>query len=62
MNKKLEYVVSGTSYMRLSNPQIANDETNSGIVRTLIEKLVQDKHHHKFRRYLFMGIYLLRKK
>ena len=48
MNKKLEYVVSGTSYMRLSNPQIANDETNSGIVRTLIEKLVQDKHHHKF--------------
>ena len=36
MNHKLEYVVSGTSYMRLSNPKIAGDEVNSAIVNDLL--------------------------
>ena len=47
-NRKLDYVVSGTSYMRFSNPSIAKDETNSGIINMLIEKLVTDVHSHKF--------------
>ncbi len=50
MDKKniLEYVVSGTSYMRLSNPGICHDETNTEIVNMLIDKLVQDQFSHKF--------------
>ena len=48
MKHILDYVVSGTSYMRLSNPNIAFDETNTGIVSMLIKKLVQDQFSHKF--------------
>jgi len=48
MNHTLDYVVSGTSYMRLSNPNIALDDTNTGIVSMLINKLVQDQFSHKF--------------
>ena len=48
MSRKLDYVVSGTSYMRFSNPSIAKDETNSSIINMLIEKLVTDVHSHKF--------------
>ena len=33
MGRKLDYVVSGTSYMRFSNPGIAKDETNSQIIK-----------------------------
>jgi len=47
-NRKLDYVVSGTSYMRFSNPSIAKDETNSNIINLLIDKLVTDVHSHKF--------------
>ena len=45
---RLDYVVSGTSYMRLSNPRIATNDTTVEIVKMLINKLVQDKHNHKF--------------
>ena len=45
---RLDYVVSGTSYMRLSNPKIATNDTNVEIVNMLIQKLVQDKHNHNF--------------
>ena len=48
MSNILEYVVSGTSYMRLSNPAICRDETNTEIVNMLIDKLVQDQFSHKF--------------
>ena len=48
MKHILDYVVSGTSYMRLSNPNIAFDDTNTGIVSMLIKKLVQDQFSHKF--------------
>ena len=48
MSNILEYVVSGTSYMRLSNPAICRDETNTEIVNMLINKLVQDQFSHKF--------------
>ena len=48
MKHTLDYVVSGTSYMRLSNPNIALDDTNTGIVSMLINKLVQDQFSHKF--------------
>ena len=48
MSRKLDYVVSGTSYMRFSNPGIAKDETNSSIINMLIDKLVTDVHSHKF--------------
>ena len=34
MKHTLDYVVSGTSYMRLSNPNIAFDETNTGSAGT----------------------------
>mgnify|MGYP003625576186 CR=1 FL=1 len=47
-NRKLDYVVSGTSYMRFSNPSVAKDETNSQIINMLIDKLVTDVHSHKF--------------
>ena len=43
MSNILEYVVSGTSYMRLSNPAICRDDTNTEIVNMLINKLVQDQ-------------------
>ena len=43
---KLEYVISGTSYMRLSNPGVALDDTNTGIVNMLIEKLCKDYSHN----------------
>ena len=46
---RLDYVVSGTSYMRLSNPRIATNDTTVEIVKMLINKLVQDKHNHKFK-------------
>ena len=39
MSNTLEYVVSGTSYMRLSNPAVCRDETNTEIVNMLINKL-----------------------
>ena len=32
---RLDYVVSGTSYMRLSNPKIATNDTNVEIVNIL---------------------------
>ena len=48
MSRILDYVVSGTSYMRFSNPGIAKDETNSQIINMLIDKLVTDVHSHKF--------------
>ena len=48
MSNILEYVVSGTSYMRLSNPAICRDDTNTEIVNMLINKLVQDQFSHKF--------------
>ena len=48
MSNILEYVVSGTSYMRLSNPAVCRDETNTEIVNMLINKLVQDQFSHKF--------------
>ena len=35
MSNILEYVVSGTSYMRLSNPAICRDDTNTEIVNML---------------------------
>ena len=46
--RKLDYVVSGTSYMRFSNPSIAKDKTNSDIINMLIDKLVTDVYSHKF--------------
>ena len=48
MSRKLDYVVSGTSYMRFSNPGIAKDETNSQIINMLLDKLVTGVHSHKF--------------
>lgn len=48
MNHKLEYVVSGTSYMRLSNPKIAGDEVNSAIVNDLLNKTVNNVNSHEF--------------
>ena len=45
MDRKLEYVVSGTSYMRLSNPGIAFDSTNTSIVNMLLDKLCNDFSH-----------------
>lgn len=45
---KLEYVVSGTSYMRLSNPKIAGDDINVGIVNELLSQTVQDHNSHEF--------------
>ena len=36
MSNILEYVVSGTSYMRLSNPAICRDETNTEIVKSIL--------------------------
>ncbi len=48
MARKLDYVVSGTSYMRFSNPGIAKDETNSQIINMLLDKLVTGVHSHKF--------------
>ena len=37
MSRELDYVVSGTSYMRFSNPGIAKDETNSQIINMLLD-------------------------
>ena len=48
MSRQLDYVVSGTSYMRFSNPGIAKDETNSQIINMLLDKLVTGVHSHKF--------------
>ena len=48
MSRQLDYVVSGTSYMRFSNPGIAKDETNSKIINMLLDKLVTGVHSHKF--------------
>ncbi len=48
MSRELDYVVSGTSYMRFSNPGIAKDETNSQIINMLLDKLVTGVHSHKF--------------
>ena len=45
MDRKLEYVVSGTSYMRLSNPGIALNDTNVSIVNMLLDKLCNDFSH-----------------
>jgi hypothetical protein len=44
---KLEYVVSGTSYMRLSNPRVLSDEVNVALVNSLLEK-VRDQNGHEF--------------
>ena len=52
---RLDYVVSGTSYMRLSNPRIATNDTTVEIVKMLINKLVQDKHNHKFSMLYMVG-------
>jgi len=45
---KLEYVVSGTSYMRLTNPKIINDPENVYTVNKLMKDIVQDKNSHDF--------------
>lgn len=45
MSRKLEYVVSGTSYMRLSNPGIAKNSTNVEIANMLFDKLCNDFSH-----------------
>lgn len=44
----LEYVVSGTSYMRLSNPQTVNDPENVEMIKELFGLFVHKQKSHTF--------------
>jgi hypothetical protein len=44
--KTLEYVISGTSYMRLTNPSVSRDPINSAIVSNLFDVILKNKNSH----------------
>ena len=46
MNRKLEYVLSGTSYVRLTNPQLINNPANVEVVNELFDHFFDGKYSH----------------
>lgn len=48
MSHTLEYVVSGTSYMRLSNPQVSKSPENVAMINDLFTKFVHNQKGHTF--------------
>lgn len=48
MKHTFEYVVSGTSYMRMSNPQVSKSPENVAMVRDLFGKFVHNQKSHTF--------------
>lgn len=48
MNRTLEYVVSGTSYMRLSNPGVSGSPENVAMINDLFTKFVHKQKSHEF--------------
>jgi hypothetical protein len=46
MNHKLEYVLSGTSYVRLTNPSIAKDPENVKVINDLFDHFFNGKYSH----------------
>lgn len=48
LSRTLEYVVSGTSYMRLSNPQVSQDPENVAMIKDFFHKFVHNQKGHEF--------------
>jgi hypothetical protein len=48
LSRTLEYVASGTSYMRLSNPQVSQSPENVAMIRDLFGKFVHNHNSHTF--------------
>ena len=48
MHHTFEYVASGTSYMRMSNPQVSQDADNVAMIRDLFGKFVHNHKSHTF--------------
>ena len=45
---KLEYVVSGTSYMRIANPLAANDPDTAGVINQIFDNFVNNHYSHNY--------------